>query len=284
MEFTGGYIRIYRKLMDNPIWTQLTPGVLKVALYCILRANYRPIQWYDGVETVEIPAGSFVTSYAKTAAACGLSIQQIRDSFSHLERTHFTTCRRTHRWTLVTVLNYEAYQATSEDQNTPENTQKNTWENRQGTTNEELKNIYTPSRASDDASVAGAPLVLISSEASRKPARTVSRKPYADVLEQVARSIHDRHPNGFERRNLSAAAVEKKLGTILKYRRVSTAEAEAYLRRIDRNHVGACASDGWTKDGGQYAKGLRGWLSTREELYDVEPAMSARKEPRLMLA
>jgi hypothetical protein len=119
---------------------------------------------------------------------------------------------------------------------------------------------------------ADAPLVLVSPEPMENAPK---RKPYGHVLKQVARSIHDRHPDAFDRRNLSAATVEKKLGTILKYRRVPAAEAEAYLRRIDRNHVAACASEGWTKDGGEFAKGLRGWLSTREELYDVEPAPPA---------
>ena len=131
-------VRIYRKLMENPIWTQLTPSVLKVAIYFILRANYRPLQWYDGVETVQIPVGSFVTSYGRTADVCCISMQQTRDAFAHLERTHFATYLRTRRWTLVTVVNYETYQATPDDENTPDNTH----ENKQGTTKEEVKNIY----------------------------------------------------------------------------------------------------------------------------------------------
>jgi hypothetical protein len=104
MDSTGGYVRLYRKLLQNPIWTQLAPAVLKVAIYFILRANYKPMQWYDGSRNVDIAAGSFITSYASTAAACHLSVQQIRDAFAHLQRTHFAAYRRTQRWTLVSVL------------------------------------------------------------------------------------------------------------------------------------------------------------------------------------
>jgi hypothetical protein len=136
-------------MLNNPIWTQLTPGVLKIALYFLLRANYKPTQWYDGVNPVIIPAGSFITSYASAADSCGLSIQQTRDGFAHLERTHFATYRRTHRWTLVTVLNWSTYQATAKCENTAENTISTG----QGTTDEEVKKLRSKTCASGDARV-----------------------------------------------------------------------------------------------------------------------------------
>ena len=130
---------------------------------------------------------------------------------------------------------------------------------------------------------ADAPLEVVSPTPNGKPQKpTANRKPYRDVLEQVARSIHGRHPNeggASGRRDLSIAGVEKKLEAILKHKRVPTAEAEAFLRRIDRIHAAACASEAWRKDGGQYAKGLRNYLAPTEERYDIEPAPPARKEP-----
>jgi hypothetical protein len=161
MDPSGGYVRLYRKLLQNPVWTQLAPAVLKVAVYFLLRANYRPVQWYDGVGPVFIPAGSFITSYGKTAAACNLSIQQIRDAFAHLERTRFATYRRTRRWTLVTVLNYAIYQATADEENTAENTDGNTSGNRQGTTDKEVKKRRRKTCASQtDAQAFGEPSPL----------------------------------------------------------------------------------------------------------------------------
>src|ERR1035441_6300049 len=135
MDRRGGYVRLYRKLLQNPIWTRLMPAVLKVAIYFLLRANYESGDWYDGVETVKIPAGCFVTSYATVMAECGLTQQQVRDAFGHLERTHFATYRRTPRWTLVTVRNWATYQAIADEENTVENT-NSTW---QGTPDKEIK-------------------------------------------------------------------------------------------------------------------------------------------------
>ena len=146
-----GYVRLYRRLLQNPIWTQLSAAVLKVAMYFLLKANYRPGQWYDGAQTVAIPPGCFVTSYASAAAACGLSMQQIRDAFAHLERTQFATYRRTPRWTLVTVVNWASYQAIADDENTAENTNRN----RQGTPDKESKKKRTKTCASPGGNAQG---------------------------------------------------------------------------------------------------------------------------------
>jgi hypothetical protein len=113
-------------------------------MYFLLKANYKPIEWYDGLRQVPIPAGSFITSYATAATECSLSVQQIRDAFAHLERTQFATYRRTHRWTLVTVVNWAAYQAIADEENTVENTNST----RQGTPDKEIKKKRTNTCAS----------------------------------------------------------------------------------------------------------------------------------------
>jgi hypothetical protein len=140
MDFLNGYVRLHRRLLASPIWTQL-----------LLRANYKIGEWYDGVGTETIPAGSFITSYKSAATECGLSVQQIRDAFSHLKRTGFATYRRTPRWTLVTIVNWATYQVTAVDENTPGNTERNSCGNRQGTTDKEIKNLRNKTCASGDA-------------------------------------------------------------------------------------------------------------------------------------
>jgi len=132
--------------MNHPVWTQLSPAVLKVAVHFLLAANYKPDEWYDGARIVAVPAGSFVTSYAKMAAACRLSVQQIRDAFDHLERTQFATYVKTHRWTRVTVKNWAIYQSAPEDGNTPENS----FGTGKRTTDKEEKKKTTKTCASPD--------------------------------------------------------------------------------------------------------------------------------------
>jgi hypothetical protein len=129
-----GYVRLWRKIIDNPVWTTLEPSVLKVMLGFLLEANWKPAVWYDGHAKIQIPRGSFITSYSKMAAFCRLTVKQIRTAFKHLENLHFATYSRgieraghsaqvaahsgAQRWTMVNVLNYDRYQASPHDEGT----------------------------------------------------------------------------------------------------------------------------------------------------------------------
>lgn len=157
MDLSHGYVRLYRRLLQNPIWTQLAPAVLKVAIYFLLRANHKPSQWYDGSNSVDIPAGSLITSYAHAAKDCKLSRQQVRDAFDHLFGTHFATYQRTHRWTLVTVLNWSTYQASPDERNTLENTKGNF----HGTPDKNIRNKEVNTCASNGDARLGDPLLSI---------------------------------------------------------------------------------------------------------------------------
>jgi hypothetical protein len=71
---------------------------------------------------------------------------------------------------------------------------------------------------------------------------------------------------------------------ILKHHRIHPDEQPGYLEKINAFHEGWCASEAWTKDGGQYAKGLRNYLVPTEGRYDVEPETMSRKAPVRLMA
>ncbi len=119
----AGHVKLHRKLKENPIWTQLSPAVLKVFVYFITEANWKPEPAYDGAQQITIPVGSFVTSYQQVSQDCALSLQQVRDAFVHLEKLGVSTYRRTPRHTVVTVKNYGRYNSTEDERNTAENRQ-----------------------------------------------------------------------------------------------------------------------------------------------------------------
>jgi hypothetical protein len=255
----------------------------------LLKANWKRATWYDGRSEIQIPRGSFVTSYPKMAQFCNLTPKQVRLAFDHLEHLHFAAYRRAPKWTMVTILNYGTYQDAIGDEGTVEGSLRARSGHDEGTTRapieegNKVRSKNTPPAA--DAYGAGAPLVLIPPDPNEETRGATSRrKPFGDVLLQVAKAIHDRHPNAYSRRDLGVDGVEKKLAAILKYKRIPTSEVETYLRRIDRNHGAACASEMWQKNGGEFVKSLRGWLAPREERYEVEPANPARKEPVRLLA
>jgi hypothetical protein len=160
----SGYIRLWRSLFDNPVWTQLSPAVLKVMIAFLLKANWKPATWYDGSTEVEIPRGSFITSYPKIAEFCQLSVKQARSSFLHLENLHFAAYTRAAKWTMVTVLNYETYQGCADDEGTVEGNLRARSGQDEGTMRapiEEVKKLRTNTRAPKaDALAVGNPLSI----------------------------------------------------------------------------------------------------------------------------
>jgi hypothetical protein len=107
-----------------------------------------------------------------------------------------------------------------------------------------------------------------------------------EAIHQTAAQIHSRHPHNLGRRDIGIDQVEKKLAGILKHQHVPAHERAEFLGRINKNHVGWCACEQWTKDAGEYAKGLEGWLAPTKGRYLVEPPASATgqsESPRVIL-
>lgn len=98
------------------------------------------------------------------------------------------------------------------------------------------------------------------------------------TLDRVAASIHGRHPG--VRRDCSVMAVGGKLAAILKYKRVPAADRVRYLESINKNHAQMCATEQWTKDGGEYAKGLENWLAPTKDRYEAAPAPAQPPQSR----
>jgi uncharacterized protein YdaU (DUF1376 family) len=97
---------------------------------------------------------------------------------------------------------------------------------------------------------------------------------------EFASRIHKNHPS--VRRGMSASSVVTALQKIAKKLKLKTAEQKqtAFSEITDR-HERWCRTRQWTKDGGEYAKGLANWLSTANDLYltDPPPEELQRKQP-----
>ena len=110
-----GYVRLYRKLLEHPLFKDKPAAWLKIWIFILLRVNWRESEFRGGQgEPIVVPAGSLVTSLEKLGTHAALSKEHARRCLDYLERTHAVTLRRTHHWTMITVTNWAAYQQ-SED-------------------------------------------------------------------------------------------------------------------------------------------------------------------------
>lgn len=149
----GPWVKLYVSLFDEPFWTQLRPGVAKVAVYLLGKANYQNAQWYDGARMVPIPRGSFIASQDRIARENNLTRQQVREALKHLARLGFATTTATKKYTMITVCEYDAYQsrnALGNQQANQETTNKQPGDNQGATT---AQNLQSPQKKQNPQSV-----------------------------------------------------------------------------------------------------------------------------------
>lgn len=100
----GNYIMLYRSLLEWEWYTDI--NTCRLFIHMLLKAN-----WKDGkFQGKEIKRGSFVSSIRTLADETKLTEREIRTAISHLKATHEVTSKSYNKYTVFTVINYDAYQ------------------------------------------------------------------------------------------------------------------------------------------------------------------------------
>lgn len=111
-------------------------NVKDVFIHCLISANWKDSKF----ENVDVPRGSFVTSYKKMSEELGMSVQEVRTALRWLKSTQELTVTTYAKFTVISINNYQIYQ----EPNTIPNSQLTRYQhapNTQLTTIEEYKNI-----------------------------------------------------------------------------------------------------------------------------------------------
>jgi len=120
----NGWIKLYRKLLDDPICRR--PELFSLFVQCLLLANHEDNEVYSGFKTVKIPRGSFITSLDKLSKQAGLSVQTVRTCLNSLKLTNKLTNESTKQYTFITIINFDTYQRDDRLDNIETNKQTNT--------------------------------------------------------------------------------------------------------------------------------------------------------------
>ena len=98
-----GHVRLDRSILDWEWYGDI--NTCRLFVHMILRAN-----WKDGrFQGVEVPRGSFVSSYQNLASETGLSIKNVRTALKHLETTGEVAVNRHSKFSVFIVKNYCKY-------------------------------------------------------------------------------------------------------------------------------------------------------------------------------
>ena len=102
--YCGGYIRLYRSLLDWEWFQDST--TLHVFLFLLLSACFKPIR-HAGMD---LAPGQLITARRVIAQRTGLTESQVRTALKHLESTHEITLKSNRHFSLITLTNFDRYQ------------------------------------------------------------------------------------------------------------------------------------------------------------------------------
>lgn len=102
---THGWICVHRKLLE---WEWFDDhNTFRLFMYLMLKANHQDKNW----KGISIKRGQHLTSLDKIVAGSGLSKSQVRTSLNKLKSTHEIAHHSNAQHTVITVVNYDSYQA-----------------------------------------------------------------------------------------------------------------------------------------------------------------------------
>ena len=149
-----GWVKLHRCLLDKAIWKNSKAEQKAVLITILLLANHKDNEWEWQGKKYTCKPGQFVTSLQSLAETSGTSVQVVRTSLRRFEKYEFLTDESTKTGRLITIVNWEFYQAKEDKPNKATN--KDLTDNQQ-TANKDLtpnkndkkdkkdkNNIYTP--------------------------------------------------------------------------------------------------------------------------------------------
>ena len=140
-----GWIRVWRKILDNPLWSEKPFSKGQAWIDLILLANHKDNQLLLGNSVVTIRRGQLHTSELNLSRRWGWSRKKTRAFLSLLDNQKMATTKGTSKGTTITIANYSDYQdfGTSEDtaEGTAQEHQKNIKRTSKDTQTKNVKNV-----------------------------------------------------------------------------------------------------------------------------------------------
>ena len=112
MDNKGGFICLWRSLLDNPIWFNSTPEQVLIMITLLLMANWKEQKYDIYGKIITLKPGQFITSYSEIAklTSMGVSVRNVRTGIDRFEKLGFLTREVTRRGSLITIVNWRKYQ------------------------------------------------------------------------------------------------------------------------------------------------------------------------------
>lgn len=104
----NGWIKLHRKLLDNPLI--LKPSWFLLWVLLLLLANHQDKEMIWNGKKIVVKKGQFITGRKKLAKLSGISETTVERILKYLENEHQIGQQKTTKYRLITILNWETYQ------------------------------------------------------------------------------------------------------------------------------------------------------------------------------
>ena len=197
----SGWVKIYRKIQNNPLWTseKFTRGQAWVDM--ILLANHDYTFFYKRGVKVDIERGQLARSEVELADRWKWSRNKVRKFLKDLENEQQIEQQKTNVTQIVTIINYDEYQEKEQQtehqkdsKKTPKGQQKDTYKNVKN--NKNVKNTYYTGEGSPIFEIDTKNILLETEEEKEKKVAPKKRKVFEPPnLEEVENYMIEKFPD-----------------------------------------------------------------------------------------
>lgn len=111
-----GYIKLYRKLMDSPVWDD--PNYLKLWMYCLMKATHKKREILVGNKVITLEQGQFVTGRNTLTEDLNKGMkpkQKLSEKtwyryLENLEKWQMLTINKTNKYSIISICKWVEYQ------------------------------------------------------------------------------------------------------------------------------------------------------------------------------
>lgn len=103
-----GWAKLHRKLLSSPVFDN--PKLLKVWVWCLLKASAKPYDAVIGLQTVHLERGQFVFGLIKAAEELKMPKSSIDRYLKQLQKMGNVGIKSTNKYSVLTVVNWDFYQ------------------------------------------------------------------------------------------------------------------------------------------------------------------------------
>lgn len=139
MAETQGWIKLHRKLLENPVACK-DADHLAIWIYLLLNATHRDMDAIFQGKRITLSPGQLITGRKSISQQLGVSESKTKRVLLALESDHQIDRQRSNKNSLISILNWDKYQEGGR-QNGRQMTNKWTASDQQVTTNKNVKNV-----------------------------------------------------------------------------------------------------------------------------------------------